>query len=486
MWQLPSGNRCACLGGLLSLAVVALILPFVLTILGTNYDYGVVIDAGSSGSRVHIYQWHHRRNASTSPDVIEAPIFSEQKWSFSVRPGLSSYGTNPAGASASVQQLLDYAITLIPASKLQNVPVYVFATAGMRVLEEQHPIQCAAVLDAVRQTVAASGFSYTNATQVRIITGQEEAVFGWVTINYALGLLGAGQPPSSTVGTLDLGGASTQIAFIPQTAPPLSASLVTLTLLNAQYVIYAESFLGFGADEARFRVNASLPTTAGGMITDPCVNTGYQQQVQAGRTLVGSGDYVGCDAMMDSVALNITNGATRINGALIPALSGSFYAFSSYYYVASFLGLGSSVNSASYSQSTSQFCNMSWSDVLATYTQPSDEAFLDTYCFVGTYVAALITRGLGFAVDTNLTVASSVADVETGWTLGAMTYQAGLLPWVSEQHDPPAGVKLVTLPGGIVLTVFGVVGLLVVVGLFFWYARTGRADPERKKIVEDP
>lgn len=34
-----------------------------------NNDYGVIIDAGSSGSRVYVYYWRHREDKSRLPDV---------------------------------------------------------------------------------------------------------------------------------------------------------------------------------------------------------------------------------------------------------------------------------------------------------------------------------------------------------------------------------------------------------------------------------
>ena len=34
-----------------------------------NNDYGVIIDAGSSGSRVYVYYWKHREDKTVLPDI---------------------------------------------------------------------------------------------------------------------------------------------------------------------------------------------------------------------------------------------------------------------------------------------------------------------------------------------------------------------------------------------------------------------------------
>ena len=52
-------------------------------------------------------------------------------------------------------------------------------------------------------------------SSVRIITGEEEGLFGWIAVNYLMdGFKGSGDSPL-TYRFLDMGGASTQIAFEP-------------------------------------------------------------------------------------------------------------------------------------------------------------------------------------------------------------------------------------------------------------------------------
>ncbi len=52
--------------------------------------------------------------------------------------------------------------------------------------------------------------SLVRATQVQAITGEQEGVYAWLAVNYALGRLGSSTHES--VGVLDMGGGSAQIA----------------------------------------------------------------------------------------------------------------------------------------------------------------------------------------------------------------------------------------------------------------------------------
>lgn len=58
-----------------------------------------------------------------------------------------------------------------------------------------------------------------------------------------------------TFGALDMGGASTQITFVPTTTAPNS---VKLTLYGKEYSVYTHSFLCYGLREAQRRFLAQL------------------------------------------------------------------------------------------------------------------------------------------------------------------------------------------------------------------------------------
>ena len=92
--------------------------------------------------------------------------------------------------------------------------LYVKATAGLRLLPVR---QAQLLLEAINSGLSNSTrcpFSFVNA---RVISGEEEALFGWLSANALLGRLGrAATVQSDTVAWLDLGGASAQLAHALQ------------------------------------------------------------------------------------------------------------------------------------------------------------------------------------------------------------------------------------------------------------------------------
>jgi apyrase len=69
-------------------------------------------------------------------------------------------------------------------------------------------------------------FRYTRGFS-KVITGQDEAIYLWVTVNFLKGRFSGG-PALRTYGTLDMGGASTQNAFKVGTR-------MRLSILHNQY-----------------------------------------------------------------------------------------------------------------------------------------------------------------------------------------------------------------------------------------------------------
>ncbi len=85
-------------------------------------QYAVVIDAGSTGSRVLAYEFH--KSYLDGRLVLDREIFRE------VKPGLSSFVDNPTDGAKKIALLLDEAKVFIPEHLWSNTPLVLKATAG--------------------------------------------------------------------------------------------------------------------------------------------------------------------------------------------------------------------------------------------------------------------------------------------------------------------------------------------------------------------
>ena len=205
-----------------------------------HYRHGIVFDAGSSGSRIHVYTYKEGgRPPRTQFDLVKDDLVK-------ISPGLSSFKDDPAAAGASLQPLIDHAKKVVPASRHYRVPVFLMATAGLRMVGEKAKDE---ILDSVRATLARSGFVFRD-EWVTVLDGRDEGIYGWATVNYLKHTLYPKQGEAS--GVIDLGGGSVQIVF------PMKRKRVAplgyqrqLNYAGREHNLYVKSHLGYGLDAAR-------------------------------------------------------------------------------------------------------------------------------------------------------------------------------------------------------------------------------------------
>jgi hypothetical protein len=187
---------------------------------GATTAYGIVIDAGSSGCRLHVYKYSPARPV---PQIYPADL------SLKIKPGLSSFADNPAAAGASLTQLVQFAQDNVPASMRADTPLFLMATAGLRRVEERVAEE---ILESCRKVLSGSGFMFRPEWAI-VISGTFEGVYAWVAANYALGNLGT--RAAETTGVVELGGASAQVTAI--------ASAVWMLSLSPQSTAFLLGFL---------------------------------------------------------------------------------------------------------------------------------------------------------------------------------------------------------------------------------------------------
>ena len=165
-------------------------------------QHGFMMDAGSTGSRLHLYEWEPRV-LSSNKDVKETVAgrhlsvpSSQSRWTDRLRPGIAEFAslkndTELHDAIADYfQPMLDFAQTVLREKSAQfpNFPIYFRATAGMRTLSK---VDRKRVLTVVRQLFHNQTYCpfYFEDEYARVLSGEEEAIYGWTGINFVMGNL---------------------------------------------------------------------------------------------------------------------------------------------------------------------------------------------------------------------------------------------------------------------------------------------------------
>lgn len=202
--------------------------------------YVVVIDAGSTGSRVLAFSFHE--SIVNGNLILDNELYSE------IKPGLSSFADNPKDAAKSLTTLLNKAKTVIPQSEWSRTLLTMKATAGLRLLPEDKANN---ILEECRKLFRMSGFQIAK-NSISIMEGTDEGIFSWFTVNFLLDRFNS-IGSQTTVAALDLGGGSTQITFQPNSdqAKQLEKHVYSINVLNHNMSLYTHSYLGMGLMAAR-------------------------------------------------------------------------------------------------------------------------------------------------------------------------------------------------------------------------------------------
>ena len=373
----------------------------------------VVIDAGSSGSRAHIYS-----TRCAGPDKLVK--IEEAAVPLKIEPGISTFADDPEEAARSLEPLLEFASAHIPEELHSRTQVVLLATAGLRMLSQKTSID---ILAAVRKFL--SLHSPFEIAHVDVMTGEQEAIWGWTAVNYASNLIGT----SSTHAVLDMGGASAQVVMNAGATDMLSERRPSTGNLNgrevvfqspsqswvARYRLFLKSELGYGANEARRRYAAVLRQRHQNY--DPCLCIGMRE-----GDLIGTGNFSAC---YEAIASTLMRGKDAQDRQLPAwARQASFIGLSEFWYTTDdVLKDGGEFDGKRFSALASKFCATPWKDVQAAkaagvYPKAKPHR-LKYQCFKSGYMYAMLRDGYALADTSTLVTASNMNGLDLEWTLGA-------------------------------------------------------------------
>ncbi|XP_034941691.1 ectonucleoside triphosphate diphosphohydrolase 5 isoform X2 [Chelonus insularis] len=203
-------------------------------------SYVVIIDAGSTGSRVLAFTFH--TSIFNGELILDNELYSE------IKPGLSSFADRPKEGIKSLEKLLKKAKDVIPVSEWAHTPISLKATAGLRLLP---PEKANAIIEECKNFFESSGF-LTTKNSVSIMEGADEGIYAWFTVNFLIGQLST-RHNENTAAVLDLGGGSTQVTYSPdeEDLKKISKHVYSINAFNHNMSLYTHSLLGMGLMAAR-------------------------------------------------------------------------------------------------------------------------------------------------------------------------------------------------------------------------------------------
>ncbi|KAF4732923.1 hypothetical protein FOZ63_031644, partial [Perkinsus olseni] len=388
--------------------------------------YVMVIDAGSSGSRMKVFQYRLPSpviNSSATDSIDRYIVFPELIGSFKTSPGISYSALAPSSVVKSLLALVEYAKGRLAAVRpfWKYFPVYLRATAGMR---DVVPARRDALMHECIRYLKETPF-YFREDYAQVLSGEEEAAFGWLSLNADNRTL-AGYDQDASLGWLDMGGASFQIAFVPTRSHYVLQNLFPLALSPKGYSsirLYTKSYLHYGLVEANRRVSAAiiskelLRVDSVSTINNPCYFKGmdYQPdfatalfQIPLAVVMRGTGDFDKCAALVRQLFGSSSTACwvrdCTFDGVYQPRIDNTrFVAVSNFATVADSLGLHATGSLEEWHQATRRVCSMPYDEFTTMYAHVKRRR-RDGLCFDSTYLYVLLSEFLKFGSAVNTTL----------------------------------------------------------------------------------
>jgi len=366
------------------------------------YFYGIMFDAGSTGSRIHVFRF----TKSDGYYQLVDELFEQ------VKPGLSSFADRPKEGAETLRSMLNNAKKFIPKNQWSETPIGLKATAGLRLLSNETAQR---LLDEVSELFQSYPFQMAD-NSVSILEGADEGLFCWFTINFLHGIIGNSSP---TLGVLDLGGGSTQITFhVASKKGKAEDRIVAAKVFDDNMTLYSHSYLGLGLMSGRFQILGGRETPHGiesGTFHSPCLpdnhtdtwKHGGKEHTLRGIPAVSSSRFEDCYSIVHKIikSSNIDQPEDMKKT--------EFYAISYYVDRATDIDLldlssgGGKLTVQEFFDAAKKECsNVSKKDMFS--------------CMDMCFISALLHDGLGLHKTSKLLLGKKIRDVEIAWPLGAM------------------------------------------------------------------
>ena len=87
-------------------------------------EYGIILDGGSTGTKLKIYKWRTDTKHQTS--TLKLELVENTKY----KPGISDYASRLSEVEGYLSVIIAHAKEIVPSWKQPRTPIYFMATAG--------------------------------------------------------------------------------------------------------------------------------------------------------------------------------------------------------------------------------------------------------------------------------------------------------------------------------------------------------------------
>ncbi|XP_046386805.1 ectonucleoside triphosphate diphosphohydrolase 1-like isoform X2 [Ischnura elegans] len=472
--------------GIIGLATITIL--YVSTVY-PPFDYGIIFDAGSTHTTMYLYKWQGDKANGTGV------VMQEDSCPVDGGGIAADYRNSPKDVVPYLQKCLDKGVADIPEDRRSHSPVYLAATAGMRLLGAEDPEAEKEILGNITTLFKGTPLKFGGA---RTICGEEEALSGWVSVNYlsdtltkARSLFRAKREEFSvkTIGAMDMGGASTQITFeMPPPAnpstdlPPCGDNIKTLKLFGKQYYLFSKSYLCFGVEEflkmyyvllLKDIPESNIDSTVTS-VPSPCHNSGYSYTTtlkdlrsfcsnislsskfeNRNITFSGAGKFLDCQNKVEALLNEDSCNKTFTSGNCLKQIpkrnyNATFSAFSSFGYMAEGLNITPSLGSDNFKNASKSVCEATWDQVKANTYPGILPKYKQGLCYQSVYQYLLLKNHYMLTESEwkKLNFNQTIDGTDVGWTLGFMINGTNVVP-----AEAPIS-SLLSLTGFIILGIF--------------------------------